>query len=324
MYLLQTNNLQILSFTWDFGDNTPPVIAGNNTITHSFPSVGIYNVKLVLTDTGFCNAPDSITIALRIAANLKAQFQTPASGCAPYNAVINNTSEGGQQFTWDFGDGSSPSNETSPVHLYTVPGTYTIKMRAVDSATCNKFDTTSTTIVVSDKPIASYIYAPNPPKENTAVDFTNTSIGATNYVWQFDDGETLPIASQTNVQHIYNSTGTFNTCLIAANNFGCQDTTCQIIVARIIPLLDVPNAFTPNGDGINDKVFVRGFGITKMMWRIYNRWGEEVFQTNDRFQGWDGTYKGAMQPKEVYHFVLAVQYSDKTKYEKKGDITLLR
>ena len=311
------------SFTWDFGDNTPSVIAGNNTVTHSFPSTGVYKVKLVLTDTGFCNAPDSIEIDLRIAANLKAQFQTPASGCAPYNAVINNTSEGGQQFFWDFDDGAT-STETSPEHLYSVPGTYTIKMSAIDSATCNKFDSTSTTIVVSDKPIASYTYTPNPPKENTAVDFANNSIGATGYVWQFGDGETLPVTSQANIQHIYNSTGTFKTCLIATNNFGCQDTTCQDIVARIIPLLDVPNAFTPNGDGINDKVFVRGFGITKMMWRIYNRWGQEVFQTNDRLQGWDGTYKGSIQPKEVYHFVLAVQYSDNTKYEKKGDITLLR
>jgi gliding motility-associated-like protein len=88
--------------------------------------------------------------------------------------------------------------------------------------------------------------------------------------------------------------------------------------------LDIPNAFTPNGDGINDKVFVRGFGISKLTWRIYNRWGELVFETNDRTQGWDGTFKGARQPKEVYHYTLSVQYSDNTRHEKKGDITLLR
>jgi gliding motility-associated-like protein len=311
------------SFTWDFGDNTPPMVAGNNTVTHSFPGIGVYNVKLLLTDTGFCNAPDSFVIALRIASNLKAHFQTPAAGCAPYNAVFDNNSEGGQQFYWDFGDGST-SAETSPVHLYSVPGTYTIKLKAVDSATCNNTDSTSTTIVVSDKPTASFSYTPNPPQENTPVEFLNNSIGASRYMWQFGDGETLPTTSQQVIQHIYNTTGTFNTCLIAINNFGCQDTTCQSIVARISPLIDVPNAFTPNKDGINDKVYVRGFGITKMTWRIFNRWGEVVFETNDRTQGWDGTYKGSVQPKEVYHYVLAVQYSDNTKNEKKGDITLLR
>lgn len=312
------------SFTWYFGDNTPPVVAGNNVITHSFPSTGVYEVRLVLTDTGFCNAPDSFKISLRIASNLKAQFQIPPTGCAPYNAVFNNISEGGQQFFWDFGDSSLTSTETSPMHLYAAPGTYTIKLRAVDSATCNNVDTTSTTIVVGSKPTASFSYTPNPPKENTAVDFTNSSIGATRYLWQFEEGETLPTTSQANVQHIYNSTGTFNTCLLAANNFGCEDTTCQTIVARITPLIDVPNAFTPNGDGINDKVMVRGFGITKLTWKIYNRWGQLVFETNDRTQGWDGRYKGAIQPKEVYHYVLAAHYSDNTTYEKKGDITLLR
>jgi len=311
------------SFTWYFGDNTAAVVTGNNIVNHTFPGVGVYNVKLVLTDTSFCNAPDSIEIPLRIASNLKAQFQTPKSGCAPYNAIFENTSEGGQQFYWDFGDGVT-STETSPVHLYSIPGTYIIKLRAVDSGTCNNTDSTSAAIVVSSKPKAAYTFTPNPPRENTPVEFLNNSIEATKYLWQFGDGETKATASQDSVQHIYNLTGSFNSCLVAINNFGCQDTTCQNIVARITPVIDVSNAFTPNGDGINDRVFVRGFGIIKMAWRIYNRWGEMVFASNNRTEGWDGTYKGSVQPNEVYHYILAVEYSDKTNYEKKGDITLLR
>jgi gliding motility-associated-like protein len=152
----------------------------------------------------------------------------------------------------------------------------------------------------------------------------NNSIGATHYLWQFGDNDTLSTTSQEPVSHVYNVSGNFNSCLIAINNFGCQDTVCQNIVARVAQSLDVPNAFTPNGDGINDKIFVRGYGITKMTWRIYNRWGQMVFETNDRTEGWDGTYKGSKQPKEVYHYALSVQYADNTKEEKKGDITLLR
>ncbi len=156
----------------DFGDNTPPVIAGNNTVAHSFPGVGIYNVKLMLTDTSFCNAPDSIVVALRIAANLKAGIQTPAAGCAPYTAIIDNISEGGQQFYWDFGDGTTSTlPDVTLQHLYSIPGTYTIKLNAVDSGTCNTTDSTRATIVISDKPKAFYTYTPNPPQENTAVDF---------------------------------------------------------------------------------------------------------------------------------------------------------
>jgi gliding motility-associated-like protein len=316
-------NFTPTSFIWDFGDKTPKVVAGTNKVNHSFPAPGVYNVTLELVDTNFCNAPEKLTKQLRISSNVKAEFETPKRGCAPYNAVFNNVSAGGQEFYWDFGDGTT-SRETNPVHLYPTPGTFTIKLKAVDSATCNREDTTSFTIIVSSQPVASFTYAPDPPQENTPVDFQNTSTGATKFEWQFGDGETLAVSSMEPVKHIFNESKKYNTCLIALNAVGCPDTTCQIVQAKVSPLLDVPNAFTPNGDGINDKVFVRGFGIIKMNWKVYNRWGKVVFETTDRTQGWDGKFKGVLQPKEVYHYTLEVQYSDQTRFTKSGDITLLR
>ncbi|HEX8357295.1 MAG TPA: PKD domain-containing protein, partial [Segetibacter sp.] len=311
------------SFRWDFGDNTPPVIAGLNTVAHTFPGPGEYLVRLEVTDTNFCNAPVDTAQMLRIATNVKAAFQSPAIGCAPYTAIFSNTSAGGQQFLWNFGDNSS-STETNPSHIFTVPGIYRVTLTAIDSATCNIIDTTSATIDVRNKPVASFIFTPNPPQENTPVDFFNNSTGAIRYLWKFGDDDSLLTATQDPVRHIYNQTDTFTACLIAMNDFGCPDTLCRDVQARIVPVLDVPNAFTPNGDGVNDRIFVRGFGIAKMRWKIYNRWGALVFETTDRLQGWDGTYKGGMQPKEVYHYVLDVEYSDNSKFQKKGDITLLR
>ncbi|MDB5192416.1 MAG: hypothetical protein JWQ96_1979 [Segetibacter sp.] len=310
------------SFVWNFGDNTPPVTTGSQLVTHTFPGFGTYRVRLLLIDTNYCNAPDSMVKDIRISPNVDAEFVTPRTGCAPYNAVFNNTSAGGQQFFWNFGDGAT-STSSSPTHLYPSPGTYTVRLTAIDSATCNIIDSTSFTITVSGIPVASFNYLPNPPQENTPVEFFNSSIGASRYTWRFGDGDTLNTTSTEPVKHTFNETRLYNTCLVATNIAGCADTTCLDVQARIIPLLDVPNAFTPNGDGINDKVFVRGFGITKMNWMIFNRWGAMVFQTADRTQGWDGMYKGALQPKEVYHYVLDVEFGDGTKYQKKGDITLL-
>lgn len=310
------------AFRWTFGDNTPSVITGPQTINHAYAGNGTYTVTLELLDTTYCNAPETLTKEVRISPNVKASFETPPGGCAPYTAVFKNTSLGGQQFTWNFGDGTS-SNETEPQHDYPTPGVYTITLEAIDSATCNIFDTTSFTITVSDKPVASFSYTPVPPRENTPVTFLNNSIGATSYRWEFGDGDTLLTTSTLPVSHIFNETATYNTCLIAINQSGCRDTACQEIKAKVIPLLDVPNAFTPNGDGVNDKIFVRGFGIVKMNWRIYNRWGTMVFQTNNRNEGWNGAYKGIYQPKEVYNYVLDVEFTDGTKYQKKGDITLL-
>ena len=311
------------SFEWSFGDNSPVVTSGPETITHSFPSPGIYKIKLVLKDTNFCNAPDSIEVTLRISTNVRAEFKTPPTGCAPYNAIIDNTSSGGETFSWNFGDGTT-SSEINPIHLYSTPGIYVIRLIAQDANTCNLIDSSSFTITVSGKPTAAFTYTPNPPQENSPVQFLNNSIGASRYIWKYGDGDTLSTTSTLPVQHIFNETKLYNTCLIAVNSFGCLDTTCQPVQSRIIPLIDVPNAFTPNGDGANDKVFVRGFGITKMTWRIYNRWGALVFETSDRTAGWDGTYKGSVQPNEVYHYVLDVEYSDSSKYQKRGDITLLR
>ena len=91
------------------------------------PLPGTYNVNLVLTDTSYCNAPDSCYRTGKSGSLVKAQFTTPPTGCAPYNAEFTNTSLAGQTFQWDFGDGST-STDINPTHLYSIAGTYTITL----------------------------------------------------------------------------------------------------------------------------------------------------------------------------------------------------
>jgi gliding motility-associated-like protein len=308
-------------FTWDFGDNSPRVTTGAGSVNHTYAAAGTYNVRLILNDTSYCNGPDSITRTIRLAPNVEARFETPDSGCVPYLARIENTSLAGQTFIWDFGDGSTFTGANPPPKLYVSPGSYTITLIAIDPSTCNIQDTTSQTINVYDNPIAGFSFSPNPGQENTPTQFTNTSVGAVRYFWAFGDGDT---STQVNPVHQYNATGDFDACLVAFNQFGCRDTVCQQVSALIVPLLDVPNAFTPNGDGVNDRVFVRGFGIAKMTFRIYNRWGQVVFQSADQQTGWDGRFKGELQPMDAYGYTLEVQFSDGSRTSKKGDITLVR
>ena len=87
---------------------------------------------------------------------------------------------------------------------------------------------------------------------------------------------------------------------------------------------DLPSAFTPNGDGVNDLFFVRGFGITKMTLRVFNRQGLMVFESRSQSIGWDGTYKGIPQPMDAYAWTLDVEYFTGEKFKKKGDVTLIR
>lgn len=317
------------SFIWDFGDGSPRVRAGLTPLTHAYAGPGTYNVKLVLNDTAYCNNPDSLTIQLRVAATVDARFDTPAAGCAPYTAVFTNTSIGGATFQWDFGDLSSGANNTStqinPIHLYSTPGTYTIVMVANDPNTCNVTDTARFTIVVSDKPTANFSYIPVVPTVNTENVFTNlSSANATRFKWLFGDGDTLATTSRADVRHQYTATGTFTACLVAFNAIGCSDTMCLDVQTIIDPLVDVPNAFTPNSGGINSVVKVRGFGVSKMRFTIWNRWGQKVFESNNVNNGWDGRVNGVVQPMDVYAYTLEVEFFNGTKAMRKGDITLLR
>jgi hypothetical protein len=203
-----------------------------------------------------------------------------------------------------------------------LPGTYKVRLIARDPNTCNKIDTSEYfTILVVDKPAASFTWSPNPPMPNTPTQFTNLSIGAVRYLWNFGDGESSTLV---NPLHQYNTTGDFNVQLIAYNAQDCSDTFRLTVKALINPLLDVPNAFTPGMNGLNGVVVVKGFGIGKMDWRIYNRWGQLMFQSGSPSIGWDGTYKAKLQPMDVYTYTLDVEFTDGRKLRKTGDITLIR
>ena len=313
-------NYSPTSFLWDYGDNTTPQRAGFGTTTHTYAAAGTYIVKLLVDDTTFCNAPDSVKKTVRLAVNVQARFETPNVGCAPYNAQFKNTSLGGLDFLWNFGDGTT-STDVNPAHVYGNPGTYVVTLTATDTTTCNRTDTYTYTISVISKPTAGFSFTPNPGEENRPTNFNNFSAGAVSYEWDFGDNQTSTL---TNPIHQYNATGTFNACVVAINDAGCRDTFCLPVSALVVPLVDVPNAFTPGKFGVNSVVKVRGFGIAKIAWKIYNRWGQMMFSSNSQASGWDGTFKGAIQPMDVYTYSLDIEFTDGTKYRKTGDISLIR
>jgi gliding motility-associated-like protein len=313
------------TFTWDFGDGSPRITTGFGPLIHSFPSVGSYTVTLLADDTTFCNSPDSTQKPVRINPNVKAIFNTSTRGCVPYTPIFKNNSLGGTDWVWQI-DNVTFSTDFEPNYTFTTVGSYNVRLIATDTTTCNKVDTSDYfTITVYPIPTAGFTWSPNPPVENTKTNFTNLSVGATRYLWNFGDGET---STEVNPSHQFNKTDTFDVVLLAFNDADCVDTFRADVPILIRPLLDVPNAFTPgrfSGNGYNNGIVkVEGFGVGKMNWKIYNRWGQVVFATNNIRQGWDGTFKGALQPIDVYTYTLDVEFTDGQKLRKTGDITLLR
>jgi gliding motility-associated-like protein len=315
------------SFIWDFGDGTARLRAGTGTLTHSYAAPGTYIVKLILPDTNYCNSPDSMLLTLRVAPLVKAQFETSPLGCIPNEAVFENTSLAGTDFVWDFGDGSPAvtDNNASVTHTYTAKGVYTVKLVATDTSTCNKVDSVAMSITMADKPQAAFTYSPVTPQENTPYTFTNTSSAdAVRFKWLFGDGDSLLTTTRANIDHQYNTAGRFTALLIAYSSAGCPDTARANLVVIVVPRLDLPNAFTPLAAGTNSIIYVRGFAIGRMKWRIYNRFGNLVFESSSQLNGWDGKYKGVLQPMDVYAYTLEVEFTDGSRTTKKGDITLLR
>jgi gliding motility-associated-like protein len=313
------------TFTWDFGDGSKRVVSGFGTQIHTFPSIGSYTVTLLVDDTTFCNSPDSTQKMVRINPNVKAIFNTSNRGCVPYTPVFKNNSLGGTDWQWQL-SGTTFSTDFEPTYTFNTVGSYEVRLIATDTSTCNKVDTSQYfTITVYPIPTADFTWSPNPPIENTKTNFTNLSIGATRYLWDFGDGET---STEVNPSYQFNKTDTFTVNLYAFNDADCVDTFTARVPILIRPLLDVPNAFTPgrfSSNGFNNGIVkVEGFGIGKMNWKIYNRWGQVVFATSNRRQGWDGTFKGVVQPMDVYAYTLDVEFTDGQKLRKTGDITLLR
>lgn len=322
---------QDTSFVWDFGDGSPRVparIGPANAVTHTYPGLGTYLAKLILKDTTYCNNPEDSTFTISIADNVKAIIETPATGCIPYNASFLSRSLNGVTFAWDFGDPSSPDNSSTlenPTHLYSNTGTYTVSLTVTNPGACNITHDTTFTITVYDKPGTDFSFVPFPAQVNTPTIFTNNSQPeAIRFRWDFGDGDTLITTSRAPVEHQYNSTGIFTACLTAWNVAGCDSTICKEVESIIEPVVGVPNAFTPNSGDMNSVIYVRGFGIAKMQFIIWNRWGQKVFETNNRNQGWDGKVKGVVQPMDVYVYTLSIEFFDGTKATKKGDITLIR
>jgi gliding motility-associated-like protein len=311
------------SFVWDFDDGSPLVRTGAGPVTHQFAGPGTYFVKLTIDDTAYCNAPDSDTLRVEVTLNVEAGIAGPPLVCIGKPAQFTSTSSGAETYLWNFGDGNTSTDE-DPVHTYNTAGPFVVTLTVFNPGSCNGQDVTTFNITVFDTPTALATFSPDPPVSNTPTNFTNLSSNAVRYKWLFGDGDSTETNTLQSVTHQYNASGTFTALLIAYNQAGCTDTFPMQVRSIIETVVDVPNAFTPLTNDENSIVFVRGFGIAKMQFTIWNRWGQKVFETNNRLQGWDGKVKGVVQPMDVYAYTLSLEFFDGQKLTKKGDITLIR
>ncbi len=313
---LTNNSTGTNQYLWDFGNGITSSQV-NPTATYIFP--GTYTITLIAVDTGLCSVSDTATFDVTFLPEVIADFTKTPDGCAPLSVDFTNATQNGLTYQWDFGNGTT-STLTDVTVLYSTAGNYSVILIAFNPGTCNLSDTISLSVSIYDVPVADFIYAPDQVTTAIPVQFTNQSQGATIYAWDFGDGTS---SSDVDPLHGYFDSEVYKICLEASNQFGCWDSLCRVIPIQE-GVIDVPTAFSPNGDGINDFVFVRGYDIADLVFRIFNRWGELVFETHDQSVGWDGIYNGVKQEMEVYVWTLDATLDSGKEVFKKGNVTLLR
>lgn len=308
----------ITGWNWNFGDGTTAISAN---AVHPYGTPQSYTVTHVATSSNGCKDTVKKVITVYGLPNADFNFNTPCQGnftdfrdtsiALPASIV---------SWHWNFGDGTTDTVNQNPSHVYPTAGSYTATLVVESSLGC--FDSIKKPITVRPSPHADFSMSENPANALDVINFTDLSTPQSTIAgWYWNFGDTL-LSSQQNPSHAYLNQGQYTIVLVVTDQWGCKDTAKKDISISLLP--QVPTAFTPNGDGANDQLFVRGGPFEKMHFRVYNNWGELVFETNDQKIGWNGTVSGVEQPMSVYVWVLDVETFNKKTIHKSGDVTLLK
>lgn len=286
------------------------------------------NYSLTVTDANGCSGTtqmNAIVNALPTAAIIAANN----TGCAPVCTSF--TVSGSASIVtanWYMGDGSYDTGTSTTPRCYSVPGVYTVGVVASDANGCTGSNTA--TLEVYPIPVADFNHAPIKPILNIdqEVTFTDASWNAPIVSWNWYFMNTAQYTSiLQNPTFMYTEPGTYPVALVVTSDKGCMDTLIRPLVVGEDYGIYVPNAFTPNADGLNDVFQPKGFGIVKYELNIFDRWGEKVFFTKEFNEGWNGTFQGRSNKiieEGSYTWLINLTNVFGKSYELKGHVILMR
>jgi gliding motility-associated-like protein len=294
-------------FTWtDLSDNSN---AGNGTTLSVIPS-STSSYRIVVSDGCTVTQPQRNIQVQVVAQPLANLFFPSTTACNPGIFRITNVSSSASRFLinnrrYSGGDTTLKFNT----------GSHTVKLSAFNSLGC--MDTASYTLTVHPRPKAGFTFTPSAPREMQTVTFTDQSNGATFWNWNLPHGlfnmQQPPVWTSLD-------TGTWSMQQIVGNAFACFDTLQQNIRVGVGYYLHIPTAFTPDQNGLNEVWKPSLRGIKNYRLRIYNRWGQLVFKTDNPQEGWNG--EGAPQGTYVVEISVINTYDER--FTERGTITLLR
>jgi gliding motility-associated-like protein len=301
------------SYGWNFGDGSTALNVMDPT--HTYTVANTYTVELFIKNNA-TSCVDTMYKKMYIYPAFVEVVSGNDSICQAQSETL--TAAGtGISYNWAPAAGLSSTAVSNPLAAPTITTTYTLV--ATDINGC--VDTAT-----------AFVFVQQPPKPITwdttivigqVISLPGGQGPGFTYTWT----PTNNLSCINCAVPVFNGTVNTNYTEVIADNRHCfKDSSTFNIIVEPLSSIDVPTAFTPNGDGTNDVVYVAGWGLKSLQYfKIFNRWGELVFETNDIKVGWDGTYKGTPQNIETYVYqVSAETYISKDPIIKKGYIKLLR
>ncbi len=310
-------------YDWAIVGKSPIVYTGKDIPNQTLTDTGWHDVYLLVTSPNNCVSgfQDRIYVA-----ELPQVSITGRDGCQGEPLQFGHTlilNSGIPSFSWEFGDGRTGS-VGSPLHTYASAGSYTVKLRVTSDKGCVG-TAMDLPIKIFTKPNASFTseYLLSKGME-TDWKFTFTGNGADQINWKFEDGQNdFGLAP---VLKTFNTTGDFKVRLYASTANGCRDSAISTIFLKPELLMWLPNVFTPNVDGLNDDFGPSStFGLERYSFKIYDRWGSKVFDTDNPANRWSGLDpEGKPIMEGIYGYELLFRYVDNKLYVYKGTVMVLR
>jgi gliding motility-associated-like protein len=294
----------------------------------AFTPAGTQTYTVTGTDANLCQNTDDITITVAPCVPVVAGFSYPDNICVGDCITFTDTTSGTPiSWAWDFGGGATPNTSTdqNPTACFLTAGTYDIQLTVSDAQGNNSSVTNQ--ISVFDLPSVTATTVAN--QSDTIIDIGGfadlmaAGSGPGTFLWTStpDDGEIdCDTCSSTFARPEVDTD--FLVTFTDAN--GCQMTDTVFVIVNFIEGIGVPQAFSPNGDGNNDILFVKGYGIQQMNFKVYNRYGELVFEASDQNIGWDGKFKNRDENPGVFVWVLEYTFITGNGGVLKGNTTLVR
>jgi gliding motility-associated-like protein len=314
--------VQPYSYSWNHGLPDQPSQTVNSTVTTTY--------VVAVTDSNHCKlGPDSMKVFVT-GAPLAVITEDITKGCSPLKVTFIATAAGntpGCIYSWTFGDGTTATGQTQ-IHDYTTPGCHNVTLTVTPPS--HQCSTTKTdTCLINVFPVPEAAFVANPTVTDILsplVNFTDQSTGATSWSWTFGDSAAASIIQ--NPDHSYPVPGLYPVTLIVKDSSGCVDSMVVNILVKDVTSFYVPNAFTPNGDGLNDAFGPKGFRIdlTSFDMMIFDRWGNLVYETKDFANQWNGSLNNSGKPAPEDVYVYSIEFKDDTnqRYKYVGRVTLVR